>query len=704
MKKQLIILFFSAFTIAGIAQERDVKVFDRSNPPEPGPAPKIEVGSYESFTLDNGLEVFVVEDKDVATVSFQLSLLKNGPISEGDKAGIGSITAELMENGTKNRTATELEDEIDYIAANIFSYEGGAFGSGLKEYQDKIMELMSDIVLNPSFPEDKLTKIKRRTISGLLADGEDPNVIASKVVRNVNYTPDSPYGEQTTATTISNIQLEDCKEYYDKYYKPNAGYLVMVGNINVEEARELATKYLNSWEKGEVKKNTDVPPGPVPDNTKIMLVDRETSEQSIINITYPINDMKPGTDDALTGSVMNTILGGGSARLFNNLREDKGYTYGAYSSMSPSEYVGQFSASASVRNEVTGDALKEFLYEMERMKTEEVPEDELEFNINKVAGSFARSLESPQTVANFAVNTAQYDLPSDYYATYLQRLREITPDDIKASAEKYIRPENANIVIVGKGDDIREQIAEYGEILEYRKDGTLIEKVNLDDLTIEDKTAEEIVGRFVDAIGGADKMKAIQTMVINASSQQGEFNMIRKGDDKALNSLISGEKRVFSVTLNGDDAGGFTSSGKIGFDLSLIEKLKYSVFLNEEVYYDQWKVKMKLKDVADVDGKACYEVRVSIPSGDKVTKYYDASTGLLVREKSSFKGTRSYDNYKEVNGVLIPHKISFEKDPFYGTFSAIITKIEVNTDVSDLYFKVGKNKEFFEYQLLLMEL
>lgn len=670
--------------------ERDIKVFDRSNAPEPAPAKKIEIGSYDSFTLPNGLEVFVVEDKESARVSFQLSLLKNGPIMEGEMAGIGGITAELLENGTKKRSATDIEDEVDYIGADLVSYDGGVFGSSLKKYQDVMLEIMSDVLLNPSFPEDKLSKIKKRNISNLLANIDDPNVISGKVVRDANYSAGHAYGEQTTPTTLSNIDRKSCIDHYKKYYKPNAGYLVMVGNISVEEAKEAANKYFASWAKGEVTKNTDVGPGEVPGQSRVLLVDRPQSEQSVINITYPVNDLKPGTDEAVVASVMNTVLGGGNARLFNNLREDKGYTYGAYSSLRSDEFVGSFSASASVRNEVTSEAIQEFLNEMARIRDEKVPQEELDFTINKVSGSFARSLESPQTVANFAINTARYDLPDDYYQMYLQKLKDITPEDIQSSAKKYINPDNANIVIVGKGDDISEGVSQFGEVVNYTKEGKLIEAVDLSSLSIEDVTPEEIISKYIDAVGGNEKVRSINTLLVKCSSPSGEYNIIRKGRNKAVNSLINGDNMVFQTKLNGEKAFMLSPAGGRNLDIETVKKMKYASRIHEEVFYGDanWKFKFKLKDVEEVNGKACYKMFVTGPAGDRVTKYYDAASGLLIQEKSAFKGTITYENYKEVDGVLFPHKMTIDKSQLYGSFSAIVTSIEINEEVSDFYFQI----------------
>ena len=669
--------------------ESNIRAFDRSQAPTPGPTPKIEIGSYESFILPNGLEVFVIEDKESARVSFQLSMLKHGRIVEGENAGIGSVTAELLENGTRQRKAAQIEDEVDFMAATLVSFDGGMFASSLKKYQNDLLEIMSDILLNPAFPEDKLTKIKKRTISNLLTDQDDPNSIASKVTRNVNYPKDHPYRESVSASSVSNIDLKECIDYYKKYYKSNSAYLVMVGNIDLHEAKEVANNYFGKWQKGEVTKNINIGKGIDPDKTKIMLSDRPSSKQSVIRITYAVNDLKPGGSEEISASVMNSILGGGSARLFDNLREDKGYTYGAYSSLSRGEFVGNFSATASVRNEVTGESIKELLYEMDRIKNEKVSEEELQFTLNKMAGSFSRSLENPQTVANFATTIRRFDLPSDYYEKYLNRLGEVSVDDVHRAANKYIRPENANIVVVGKGDEIRSQLEPYGEIVEFKKTGEEIVSVNLEDLSIDDITPEEIIAKYSEAVGG-EKMKKINSIIISSSSASGEINMLRKGWGKAVNSMISGDKRVFQVTLNGGKASSASSQGARTIDPLAIEKLVYSTRIHEEIYYgdSKWNVKMKLKDIVEVDGKACYKMFVTLPSNDRVTKFYDVVSGLLIKEQSAFKGTITYDDYKAVDGILFPHSFSVERSQMYGSYSAVVTKIQLNPEISDFIFKV----------------
>jgi predicted Zn-dependent peptidase len=382
MKTLYIILIALSVTIGAFAQ------VDRSKLPEAGPAREIKIGDYESFTLKNGMQVFVVENHKLPRVSFSL-VLDREPILEGDKAGYTSMVGQMLRRGTTTRTKEQLDEEIDFIGASLGASSTAVYGSSLTKHKDKMLELMTDIMFNSTFPEEELDKIKTQTISGLAANKDDPNAISANVSTVLVYGKEHPYGEITTEETVNNITIEDIKSYYQTYFKPNIAYLAIVGDINKKEAQKLVKKLFGKWEKGDVPKPTYTLPK-APDKTIVAMVDKSSAVQSVVNITYPIV-LKPGTPDLVKSRVLNQILGGGSsARLFVNLREDKGYTYGAYSSITSDELVGEFSASASVRNEVTDSAIVQFNEELIRIKNEPVSQEELDLAISSISGSFAR--------------------------------------------------------------------------------------------------------------------------------------------------------------------------------------------------------------------------------------------------------------------------------------------------------------------------
>src|SRR5690606_6053069 len=329
----------------------------------------------------------------------------------------------------------------------------GVYASSLKKHADKTMALMAEVILKPAFPENELEKLKKQTISAIAANKESADAIASDVAQVLRYGREHPYGEIVTEETVNNIDLEEIRNYYNTYFKPNNAYLAVVGDITKKEAEKLVKQHLGTWKKGNVPE-AEYPLPEKLDEPVVALVDRPAAVQSVVNITYPVT-LTPGDKDVIKASVMNQILGGAfSSRLFMNLREKHGYTYGASSSLRSDELVGSCNAGASVSNEVTDSAVAQFMYELKEIRQGEVTEEELQRVKNYMTGSFARSLESPSTIASFAINMDRYDLPEDYYTNYLKNISEVTADDVHKMAERFINPDNAYIIVVGKADEI----------------------------------------------------------------------------------------------------------------------------------------------------------------------------------------------------------------------------------------------------------
>jgi predicted Zn-dependent peptidase len=435
---------------------------DRTKAPAPAPAPEIKVAEPASFVLPNGLKVFVVQNNKLPSVSATLTIDRD-PVLEGGKAGMVSMAGELIRRGTEKMNKATLDEEIDFLGASINTSDKSISGASLKDNFSKLMALMADIALKPSFPADELEKIRKQELSGLEQAKDNPSTIAENVVNSLLYGKDHPYGELETEETVGKITVDDIKNYYNTYWKPNIAYLVFVGDIKPAEAKKLAVQYFGKWQKGDLPQaNFTVPKAPA--KRYIALVDRPASVQSVIRLVYPVA-LKPGSADDIPSSVMNNILGGGfSGRLFSNLREKHGFTYGAYSKLNADKLIGSFDASASVRNEKTDSAVGAFLEEFERIKKDTVNGEELTRMKNYLSGSFARSLERPATIANFALNVARYNLPGDYYQGYLKNLAAVNGTEVKSMADRYVQPDNLLIVIVGNAKEIVKGLDKYGEV------------------------------------------------------------------------------------------------------------------------------------------------------------------------------------------------------------------------------------------------
>jgi predicted Zn-dependent peptidase len=370
--KKYIFLFTLIFSILQISAQ---KVIDRTTAPVPSAARTPEIASYESFTLKNGLKVFVVENHKLPRITMRL-ILDRDPIVEGDKAGYVQIAGDLISAGTKSKTKAELDEAIDFMGAGFSTSSSSITANGLSKYTDKLLGIFSDVLLNPRFSESEFSKLKGQMISGIKSSEDNADAMSQKLTQASIYGLEHPYGEVLTEATVNSIKLEDCKSYWETYFRPNIGYMVIIGDITLEDAKKKISKTFKKWKKKPVPK-ASYKKTTLPKSSRVLLVNKPSAVQSLIWIGNVIN-LTPGHPDIEPLRIANKILGGGaSGRLFINIREDKGYTYGAYSNFGVDRLNSTFSASAKVRNEVTDSAIVEFLNEYEKITTEKVTELEL---------------------------------------------------------------------------------------------------------------------------------------------------------------------------------------------------------------------------------------------------------------------------------------------------------------------------------------
>lgn len=669
----------------------------RSQAPTPAPAPKIQINDPETFTLDNGLQVVVVENHKIPRVSFQL-LLDNDPMLEGEFAGAASMAGQMLTKGTTTRTKAQLDEEIDFIGARLSTNDNGLFAASLTKHVPTLLELMADVVLNPAFPSDELDKMKKQQLSALASDKDSPDAIARNVASVLRYGKDHPYGELTTEGTVENITLQKCKEYYNTYFKPNVAYMAVVGDITAAEAKEQLNKYLGDWKKGNVPAHSyDTPTQP--DGTQMAFVNKDGSVQSVISVTYPV-DLKPGSADAIPASVMNSILGGGvfSGRLMQNLREDKAYTYGARSSLRRDKLVGRFSAGASVRNEVTDSSVVEFMKELNIMRDTDADQKDLDLVLNSMTGSFARSLERPETLARFALNTIRYNLPKDYYATYLEKLNAVTVADVRAMAEKYIKPENAYILVVGNQDEVAGKLGQFaasGQVDFYDTEGNPIENVEMP----MNVNATTIINKFVEATGGKAAYDARKDYTIKRSMSMSGMSLEMTEMHKAPNMLkvnvMMGPQVAQSIIFDGTKGKSTGMGGAKMMEGEELEKMKYEAMMNPEAQYEKMGAILELKGMETINGSDAYKIKVTLPDGTTKTEFYDEESGLKVRETTTEDAgpmgtmtvTSTFEDYQKVDGgILIPYTITQTAGP--QNFTMKITDYKANTGISDDEFKV----------------
>src|ERR1700754_3178221 len=437
---------------------------------------KVKLPRAEEAKLANGLQVVLLHSTKVPTFNMQMVVLSGGLSDPADYRGLASFTASLLREGTKNRDSKQIAEQIDAVGATLTANSGfsamttNVSASGLDENFDQTLELFADVVRNPTFPQTEVDKYKTRTLSQLQLQRSIPQFLAQEQFSRAIYGTSHPASiVAPPADSLKKLSTKDLADFHAKYYRPNNAILAIVGDVTMKEIMPKLEKAFGSWEKGDVPATT-IPAAPAQGEAKIYLIDRPGSVQTVLQLgTLGIERTSP---DYFAVLLADRVLGGGpSGRLFLNLREDKGYTYGAYSNFGGSKFRGTWISSSEVRTDVTEGAMKEFMYELKRLRDEKVPAEELENAKRAIAGSFALSLEQPQALLQNIITQKLYNLPADYWDTYPQKVSAINADDVQRAAQKYIDLGHLQVVAVGDASKAREVLAKYGKVEEFDADG-----------------------------------------------------------------------------------------------------------------------------------------------------------------------------------------------------------------------------------------
>ena len=385
---------------------------------------------------------------------------------------LADFVATLLNRGTSKRDAATFAQESDYIGLKLEAAAApdalSVSATGLTKYTDKILELFADAVLHPIFPEDQLAKEQKKTLSALAAEKQQPAALLDKLAgqgrlrgASVWRLPDSGECDRRSPAT-------DLVAFHKAHFAPNNATLAIVGDVKAEEIVPLVEKALADWEKREVPA-AKLPPIPTMKGITVHLVDRPGSVQS--NFRYRQPGPPRNNPDSAELNVVNATLGGGfSGRLFQNLREKHGWTYGAYSAFGMNKLGGTFEAGAETRNEVTVPAIQETLVEMKRLREEPVPEAELEIQRQYNIGNYLLSLENAARNAQRVQDIDLYGLPADYYKRYAKRMESVTPEIAQQLAQKYVSVQDLAICVVGDAKEVKPQLEKLGKVTVYDTD------------------------------------------------------------------------------------------------------------------------------------------------------------------------------------------------------------------------------------------
>lgn len=645
----------AAFLVSGIlsAQSIDINVM-----PKPAPTPTINITQPKTFTLKNGLQVLVVENNKLPRVNISLNIDRQ-PVYEGEIIGVGGIMSEELSNGTKSLSKDAFNKKVDFFGARISFGEAGAYANTLSKYFPEVIKLLADAVSNPNFSAEEIQKSKDLAIENLKTGEKSAEVIARRVFRALRYGKNTARGEFETEESISKIQLKDVQDFYKKYYAPNNAYLVIVGDVKYDEVKKLVEKEFKKWKKS----NATFPalePAQNLATTEINLVDVPNAVQSVINVGN-LSTLQMRDPQYFAGRIANYILGGGGeARLFMNLREKNGFTYGAYSSLSTSKYSPNFYAEASVRNEVTDKAVVEFMNELKGIAT--ITPEELKNAKEKLKGNFIMSLEKPETIAEFALYQRMYNLPADFYTNYLKSIDRVSTSDVSKVAQENILPNQTRIFVAGKASEIMEGLENLGYPVKYfDAEANPVARPEVKQLDA-NLTVESVGQKYIDAIGGKAKLDKINSLTMNAvANMQGmELEMIT--------TQAKGGKSIVEMKMMGQTMQKMVFDGKDGFiqaqgqKIPLPEEEKAKFLKNTEIFSELAfnSNNQELKGFENVNGEEAYAVK----SGDK-TLFYSVESGLKLGEIAVQKAQGQemavptyYSDYKEVEGIKLPFKVS----------------------------------------------
>jgi len=661
---------------------------DRSQQPQPGPAPVIQLGEPERFTLKNGLSVLIVENNKLPRASVSLTL-DNPPIAEGEMAGVSAMTAALLGKGSKKIDKDSFNEEVDFMGASINFGSQSASASSLSRYFNRVLELMSEAALNPNFTQEEFDKERDIILDGIKSSEKSVTSAARRVENLLAYGKNHPYGEYVSKESVEKISLADVKAFYKRYFLPNNAYLIIVGDVDAQGLKEQVKKLFGKWKKKDFP-NDNIPEVNNVSSTQIDFVNMPNAVQTEVSVQNTVSLRKKDAD-YFPLLIANGILGGGGeARLFLNLREDKGYTYGSYSRMGNNKYTNsRFRASASVRNAVVDSAVVELLYEINRMKNEMVSDEELSRAKAKYVGSFVRAVERPSTVASYALEIETEDLPDDFYTTYLESVNSVTKEDIQRVAQKYFLVDQARVVVTGKASEVLDNLEKVqfnGNVVPvnyYDKYGNVIDRPASFELP-DGVSAQTILAYYIEAIGGLDALNAIQTLEVsynaNFMGNALEASSINTADEQKQIIKMGGNV-LATVIVNASGAKVEQMGNNMDLPPEMAADMQAAIGIVPELKMME-NENVTVTGTEEVDGQNAYALEMKGQS-TTTTTYYAVESGLKLKQTTVTEmmgqtqtQETTYGNYKSFGSLLIPTTTTVPLGP--QTVDATIGDVKIN--------------------------
>ncbi|HMO61265.1 MAG TPA: pitrilysin family protein [Ferruginibacter sp.] len=678
------------------------KKIDRTKRPVAGPAPVVTIKEPAQFNLPNGMTVLVVENHKLPRVRATLNI-DFGPVKEGDKAGLLDLMGNMLSEGTTSMPKDAFDEAVDIIGADVNLNAGGGTVSALTRYFDKAFSLMADAVRNPAFTQESFDKLKSMTLTGLKANEKSAPAIADRVYEALSHGKQTALGEFTTEETVKKLTLADVKDAYNNYITPSRSYLIFVGDITPAAAKALAEKAFGSW-KGKQLSLPVIPPVENPGRTEINFVDMPTAVQGELRIGNLVNNPMNNKDyHALL--LANHILGGGSeSKLYTNLREKHGFTYGSYSKVGSGRFQNTFTASAAVRTDKVDSATAELFKEILNMRDGNITAEELSNAKAKYNGAFAIGMEDPARTAEYAYTILINSLPKDFYSTYLQKINAVTLDEIKAVSKNYFSESNSRIVIVGNAAKIIPKlmrlgypIKKYDRFAEPVPDKPVEVNAGETNKTTDNISAYEIIESYLKAVGGKEAIKNVNTITATISLDM--MGRSFEGVDKRMNpnkqftELKMGSMTIMKRVFDGKQ--GYMQQGpqkKEFNEQEIKEALDEKGVIPQLFYMTDAGYKTDYLGTGNTNGEATYRLKVTMPSGKVSIQEYAVKTGLLLKEESvtviqeqEIAEVVEYKDYTKAGPLLLPAEIT--RNTGGQEFTIKLSGFKINEGVTENDFK-----------------
>ncbi len=693
MNKKLLLMLL-LFVSVGFAFAKEK--IDLTKKPAPLPAESFKFPDYIEAKLQNGIKVFIVEDHEQPTFSVRL-LVPGGSVLDGQKAGIADLMTSMVTKGAGNMSALDIANKLDGIGADVSASTSKDYiaysASGLKKHINQILKIFSDVVIKPTFPKDEFEKLVPQMLAGLQNEKSNPTALAAKLSNMVVYGKLHPYGQFETEKSLKAITVDNLKTYYNAVIKPNNASIVVVGDVSKREILKLLNKSFKDWKPGKTAFIQIPPAQPMPQG--VYFINRPGSVQSTIYIASVAPARKD--PDWEIESLASAIMGGGfGSRLFRILREKYSYTYSPRASLSGNKYTNKFACYANVRNSVTDSSIVIMRDLLEKLKNEPSPKDEIGRVKQHRVGQYLMSFENPGFLARIIQNADFNEIPMHRVKSWHTRNMNISPYEVLKIAKKYMDPSKAFIVVVG-APEVRKKLEQFGTIFDYNLDMEPIsgEEAKMESVSLD---AEDLIEEYTDAIGGKDALNDIKTMTITAKvllkaqGQEipGKMTQIFKAPNMMMSNL---DMSVFKQKewCNGKDAWSQSNQGTTKLEGDKLEDKKFDalIFNDTKLLENGYKCEVLGKQ------NGLIVMKVKNPRSNNVkTYYFDEDSYLLTKIEMHEKTPRgkmfitmSYSDYKEINNIKVPTKITTTNSMFTMTMD---NKYKFNEEVDDSKFQPSK--------------